>query len=124
MLATRTDAVARAIFRLAPDVEVLVVTVDDDVASVTARLDPITRAKVCVVAARFSRAQLELVRQHLTENHERWQLDTWGPCIDGAGQAGTHAHTFRIFPDLAAWADGLPPGLLEITASLTPAAPE
>jgi len=61
------------------------------------------------------------VRDHLHAHHEDWNLYAYGGYTSTEdGQAKITARLVRILPELAAWADSLPAGILDLEPWLTP----
>jgi len=108
-------------FRPSEDQAVLVVAAADP-AAVEAHLRPQLGPLLCVVPSRWTRAELQAVRAHLHAHHEQWNLYAWGGCTSTEdGQARITASLTRILPEVAAWADSLPAGILGLTPWLIPA---
>lgn len=113
--------VQRAIFRPSEDQEVLVVAATD-VEAVTRRLSPSLPNQLCVVRSRFTRAQLDEVRDVLLAHFQEWRLESFGTGnSDPQGQPFATAEPVRVTPELAAWADTLPKGLLLLHPTIIPA---
>jgi hypothetical protein len=104
-------AVAVTIFRPARDRAVLVIAAADPDA-VEARLRPQLRALLCVVPSRWTKAELDAVRDHLDAQHDAWCIYLWGSSVAEDGQACITAQLTRVLPEIARWADSLPPGIL------------
>jgi hypothetical protein len=71
-------AVAMTTFRPSEDQAVLVIAATDRDA-VEARLRPQLGQRLCVVASRWTKAELDGVRAHLDAHHEQWNLLQLGP---------------------------------------------
>jgi hypothetical protein len=113
-------AVAVTMFRPSEDQAVLVVAAADPEA-VEAYLRPQLGELLCVVPSKWTTAQLEAVRAHLGAHHENWNLYAWGGYSSTEdGQAKLSASLTRILPEVAAWADSLPAGILDLKPWLTP----
>jgi hypothetical protein len=113
--------VHRAIFRPSEDQEVLVVAATD-VEAVTRRLSPSLPNQLCVVRSRFTRAQLDEIGDVLHDHFQEWRLESFGTGnSDPQGQPFATAEPVRVTPELAAWADSLPEGLLLLDPTITPA---
>jgi hypothetical protein len=114
-------AVVMTTFRPSEDQAVLVVAATDPEA-VEAYLRSQLGPLLCVVPSRWAKAELEAVRAHLHAHHEQWNLYKWGGYSSTEdGQAKVTAGLTRILPEVAAWADSLPAGILDLEPWLTPA---
>lgn len=114
-------AVIVTTFRPSEDQAVLVVAAADPEA-VEAHLRPQLGPLLCVIPSRWTRAELEAVRAHLHAHHEEWNLYKWGGYTSTEhGQAKITASLTRILPEVAAWADSLLTGILDLEPWLTPA---
>lgn len=112
-------AVARTLFRPSEDQAVLVVAATD-LDAVEAQLRPQLGPLLCVVPSKWTRAELHAVRDHLHEHHEEWDLYEWGfGSTTDDGQAQITARLTRMLPEIAAWADMLPSGILDLKPWLT-----
>ncbi|GAA1129562.1 hypothetical protein GCM10009630_29340 [Kribbella jejuensis] len=113
--------VHRVIFRPSEDQEVLVVAATD-VEAVTRALSPSLPNQLCVVQSRFTRAQLDEVGDVLHAHFQEWRLESFGTGnSDAQGQPFARAEPVRVTPELAAWADTLPHGVLLLDPTITPA---
>ena len=113
-------AVIVTTFRPSEDQAVLVVAAADPEA-VEAYLRPQLGKLLCVVPSKWTMAQLKAVRAHLHAHHEDWNLYAWGGYSSTEdGQAKITAGLTRILPEVAAWADSLPAGILDLEPWLTP----
>jgi hypothetical protein len=117
-----TVAVEAAVFRPGPDQEVLVVAATDPDA-VEARLRRRLGHRLCVVASRFTAAELGAVRDHLDARHREWKLSRLGLSMGEDGQAYVAASLTRVAPEIASWAAGLPAGILSLDPWLRPTRP-
>jgi hypothetical protein len=115
-------AVAVTLFRPSEHQAVLVVAASDQ-AAVEQRLRPQLGALLCVVASRWTKAQLDETRDYLRDRHEQWHLLQWGPQHTEDGQARMTARLVRVLPEIAAWAGSLPEGILALDPWLTPQQP-
>lgn len=106
-------AVAVTIFRPGQDRAVLVIAAADPCA-VEARLRPQLGALLCVVPSRWTKAELDAVRDHLDAQHDAWNIYVWGSSTGEDGQACITAQLTRVLPQIAWWADSLPPGILSL----------
>lgn len=112
--------VHQAIFRPSANQEVLVVAAAD-VDEVTRQMSPHFPDQLCVVPSRFSRAQLDEVRDVLHARWREWRVETFGTGSDLQAQPFITARLFRITPEIADWSDRLPEGLLRLDPALSPA---
>ena len=112
-------AVAVTLFRPSEDRAVLVVAASD-LAAVEARLRPQLGVLLCVVPSRWTKAQLDEIGDYLWERREQWQLFEWGPHHTDDGQARMTARLARVLPEIAAWADSLPDGMVALDPWLAP----
>jgi hypothetical protein len=107
------------IFRPSADQEVLVV-VATDVDVVTRRLSPHLPDQLCVVPSRFSRAQLDELRDVLLANWRGWRIESFGTSSDAQAQPFITAQPVRVTAEMADWADTLPAGLLRLRPAISP----
>lgn len=112
--------VHQVIFHPSADQEVLVVAAAD-VDTVARLLSPHFPDQLCVVPSRFSRAQLDELRDVLRTRRREWRLETFGTGSDEQAQPFITAQLFRVTADIADWADTLPEGLLRLCPALSPA---
>ncbi|WP_433003643.1 hypothetical protein [Kribbella sp. CA-294648] len=112
--------VTRTIFRPSADQEVLVIAATD-IDAVTQQMSPQLPNQFCVVPSRFTRAQLDEVRDVLLAHWREWRLESCGNGVDPQAQPFAMAQPFRVTPDLAEWADTLPAGLLRLNPAIEPA---
>lgn len=115
-------AVAVTLFRPSEDRAVLVVAASDQ-AAVEARLRPQLGVLLCVVPSRWTKAQLDEIRDYLWERREQWQLLGSGPHHTDDGQARMTARLARVLPEIAAWANSLPDGIVALDPWLAPQQP-
>ncbi|MEV0291417.1 MULTISPECIES: hypothetical protein [unclassified Kribbella] len=109
------------VFRPSADQEVLVVAATD-VDAVTRQLSPHLPDQLCVVPSRFTRAQLDEVRDVLLSHWREWRLETCGTgSADAQAQPFATAEPFRVTAEMAEWADTLPAGLLRLNPAISPA---
>lgn len=114
-------AVVVTTFRPSEDQAVLVVAAAD-LEAVEAQLRPQLGQLLCVVPSKWTRAELEAVRAHLTAHPEDWNLYMWGGYTSTEdGQAKITAGLTRMLPEVAAWAANLPTGILDLEPWLVPA---
>jgi hypothetical protein len=113
--------VTRVLFRPSTDQEVLVVAATD-IDPVTSQLSPKLPNQLCVVPSRFTRDQLNEVRDVLHAHWREWRLESFSTGrADEQAQPFTTAEPFRVTADMAEWADALPEGLLRLYPALIPA---
>jgi hypothetical protein len=112
-------AVAVSLFRPGPNQPVLVVAADD-VTAVEARLRPQLGGSLCIVPSRWTKAQLDAVRDYLRDHQEQWSLYQWGPQNTDDGQAHMAANLVRVLPAIATWATSLPQSILLLEPWLMP----
>jgi hypothetical protein len=112
-----------AVFRPGQDQEVLVVAAADPDA-VRARLRPQLGHRLCVVASRWTTAELGAVRGHLHARHRAWNLLRLGQSAGEDGQACIAASLTRVLPEIALWAESLPAGIVTLDPWLRHAHPQ
>jgi hypothetical protein len=110
-------------FRPSEDQAVLVVAAADREA-VEAQLRPQLGDLLCVVTSRWTRANLAAVRAHMQARWEEWNFYDLGESSREDGQAYLDAKLTRVLPEIADWANALPPGILTLDPWLLPAAPQ
>lgn len=113
-------AVSVAIFSPGADRTVVVVAAADQPA-VERQLRPQLGERLCVVPSRWTKDQLDGARDVLQEHVREWGLGMFDRGCRADGQASVHVMLFRVLPSMAAWAAGLPAGLLEVEPVLAPA---
>lgn len=118
-LQTSGAAVAVTIFRPGPTQAVLVVAAAD-VDAVAAILRPQLPDRLCVVASRWTRSQLDEVRGYFVGNLREWGVELVSDQVDHRAQPSIRVDLLRVTPALAEWAAALPDGLLELAPYLTP----
>ena len=91
-----------------------------DVDAVEAQLRPQLGELLCVVRSRWTRAELEVLRDHLHGRHVGWSLYLWGESVADDGQARIMARLTRVTPAVAEWAVSLQPGILALEPWLNP----
>ena len=106
-------AVAVTIFRPSHDQEVPVIAAADPHA-VDARLRPHLGELLCVVASRWTRPQLDAVRDHLRARREAWNIYLSGEFTTEDGQPYMSAQLTCVLPEVAPWAVSLPIGILSL----------
>jgi hypothetical protein len=72
-----------------------------------------------VVPSRFTRAQLDEVRDVLRAHWREWRLESSGTSSDAQAQPFITTQLFRVTPEIAEWADSLPEGLLHLRPSIS-----
>jgi hypothetical protein len=90
-----------------------------DPAAVEARLRPQLGASLCVVPSRWTKDQLDAVRDHLGQRWQQWNLLQLGLRHGEDGQPHIAARLVRVLPEIAAWAASLPPGIVALEPRLT-----
>jgi hypothetical protein len=91
-----------------------------DIDAVEKMLRPQLPDRLCVVASRWTRDQIDAVRAHLEQHGQGWAVQAFGEAIDDHGQACVEADLLRVTSDIARWAVTLPDGLLRLVPSLVP----
>jgi hypothetical protein len=117
-LADTGAAVALTLFRPGRDQAVLVVAAAD-LAAVESRLRPQLGRSLCVVPSRWAKDQLDGVRDRLHEYLQSWNIYQLAKLHAEDGQAYVSVYLVRVLPEIAAWADSLPPGILALEPWLT-----
>jgi hypothetical protein len=85
-------------------------------------LGPRLPRRLCVVASRYSAEHVREVHEVLNAPARDWGLQIWSAAgLDQDGQPHAHAELVRVTDDLAAWADTLPDGLLDLRPTIIPA---
>jgi hypothetical protein len=113
-------AVTVGMWRPSDDQVVLVVTASDVVA-VKTLLGPQLPGRLCVVPSRWTRAQLDEVSAQLRDFAlEELRCDRMGQRVDDQAQVSIEVQLMRVTEEIAAWANTVPRGLLELTPSLVP----
>lgn len=116
-------AVRVATFRPSRDQAVLVVAATD-VAAVESALRPRFDGRLCVVQSRWTRAQVDDVKQVLLEHMRDWRVDAVGSGgMSDAGQPVVNAMLVRVTPAIAEWAETIDDDLLRLEPSIVPAGP-
>ena len=118
-LADTGAATAITVFHTGENQAVLVVAAAD-LAAVEARLRPQLGASLCAVASRWTKDQLDGVRDHLDQRWQQWNLLQLGPQHAEDGQPHIAARLVRVLPEIAVWAASLPPGIVAFEPWLTP----
>jgi hypothetical protein len=119
-LADTGAAVAITLFHPGSNQAVLVVAAAD-LAAVEARLRPQLGNSLCVVPSRWTKDQLDDIRDQLHQRWQHWNLYQLGPQHSEDGQAHITARLVRVLPEIATWAASLPSGLVALEPWLTPA---
>jgi hypothetical protein len=117
-LAGTGAAVAVTMFHPRTNQAVLVVAAAD-LAAVEARLRPQLGRSLCVVPSRWTKDELDGVRDHLRQRWQSWDLYHLGPQHAEDGQAYIAARLARVLPDIADWAASLPSGIVALEPWLT-----
>lgn len=100
----------------------MLVVAATDIAAVEAQLRPQLPDRLCIVASRWTRWQLDAAHEHLRARWEQWGIYGTGPSCDEHAQATMTAKLVRVTDEIASWADGRPAGLVTLDPCLTPAA--
>lgn len=116
----RSSAAVTACWRWPTDTQPVLVVAAHDPAAVEAQLRPQLGPRLCVVASRWTRVQLDEARRYALDHWQEWAIDTIGEPCDGSAQAHIQVRLFRVLPDAAAWADSLEPGLVVLDPALRP----
>jgi len=119
-LADTGAATAITLFHPGKNQAVLVVAAAD-LAAVEARLRPQLGTSLCVVPSRWTKDQLDGVRDHLYQRSQQWNLLQLGPQHAEDGQPHIAARLVRVLPEIAVWAASLPSGIVALEPWLTPA---
>ena len=119
-LADTGAAVAITLFHPGKSQAVLVVA-GTDLAAVEARLRPQLGKSLCVVPSRWTKDQLDGVRNHLHQRRQHWNLVQFGPQHAEDGQAHVAALLVRVLPEIADWTASLPAGIVALEPWLNPA---
>jgi hypothetical protein len=69
---------------------------------------------LCVVPSRWTKDQLDGVRDHLHQRWQHWNLYQLGPQHAEDGQADITARLVRVLPEIAVWAASLPSGIVAL----------
>lgn len=117
-LKTSGAAVTVVIFRPRPNQAVVVVAATDP-GAVKARLGPQLPGRLCVVTSRWTRQQLDAVREHARQRWDRWGVELVHERIDDNAQPHIEIELVRVTTETAAWAATLPDGLLTLNPILT-----
>jgi hypothetical protein len=115
-------AVAVTIFRPSQDQEVLVIAAADPHA-VEAQLRPHLGELLCVVPSRWTKSQLDAVRDHLRAQSQAWNIYLSGGYNGEDGQPYIRTQLTRVLPEIAHWAVSLPTGILSLDPWLRPTDP-
>jgi hypothetical protein len=118
-LADTGAATAITLFHPGKNQAVLVVAAAD-LAAAEARLRPQLGTSLCVVRSRWTKDQLDGVRDHLGQRWQQWNLLRLGPRHAEDGQPHIAARLVRVLPEIAVWAAALPPGIVAFEPWLTP----
>jgi hypothetical protein len=93
-----------------------------DVEAVERVLAPQLARRLCVVKSRYTAAHLREVREMFDARHVEWGFESWtSEGMTAQCQPYAEVVLTRITADLAAWADTLPDGLLNLYPILKPA---
>jgi hypothetical protein len=105
--------VSICLFRPSPRQVVLVVAAEQPV-EVEAALRPHIGARMCVIASRWTRRQIDDLAADLRDGMREWLIYQCGESATADGQAVVFAKVARVLPAFAGWATPLPDGLLRI----------
>jgi hypothetical protein len=119
-LADTGAATAITLFHPGKNQAVLVVAAAD-LAAVEARLRPQLGTSLCVVPSRWTKDQLDGVRDHLDQRSLQWNLLQLGPQHAEDGQPHIAARLVRVLPEIVSWAASLPSGIVALEPWLAPA---
>jgi hypothetical protein len=111
--------VALAQFRPSPTQVVLVIAASDP-AQAERELRPRFGSRLCVVASRWTRRQVDAVRVAAAAHMSDWQLYYCGETVTEDGQAIVTIGATRVGAELLEWAAAIPGGLLGVDAWLSP----
>lgn len=112
-------AVTIVTFRPTDDRAVLVVAATD-ADRVREVLGPQLPDRLCIVTSRWTRDELDSVRNRLRDRWDEWAVDTISEPCDERAQASVHVDVLRVSETLASWTETLPAGLLTVEAALAP----
>jgi len=84
------------------------------------RLRPVCGQRLCVVPSRYSQAQVDAVRADIHRHFQDWQVYFCGLTSGEHGQILMTLSLVRLTPDIAAWAEKVPAGLLAVDPWLVP----
>lgn len=115
-------AVTIATFRPGPHQAVLVVAAAD-ARVVEGWLRPQLGPRLCVVPSRWTKREIDAVRNHLYDRFAAWNIYRLVVETLDDAQARVTAELTRVLPEIAAWAASLPPGILGLDPWLRPAHP-
>jgi hypothetical protein len=76
--------------------------------------------RLCVIASRWTKAQVHDTAAHLRTNMDRWQIYVTGESVTEDGQTLVQADSVRVVPEMIDWARPLPDGLVRIAPWLAP----
>lgn len=112
-------AVQATVFRPTTRSTVLVVAAANP-ARVTDELVPLLGDQVCVITSRYSREEVDTVRQEIMAGFAGWQAYASGTTSDLGGQPLLTLDVVRVLPDLVDRARHWPPRLVAVHAWLAP----
>jgi hypothetical protein len=81
--------------------QAVLVVATADLAAVEAWLRPQLGASLCVVPSRWTKNQLDGVRDHLDQGSQQWDLLQLGPQHAEDGQPHIAARLVRVLPEIA-----------------------
>jgi hypothetical protein len=116
----RSSAAVTVCWRWPSDSQPVVVVAACDAAAVEARLRPQLGPRLCVVASRWTRAQLDEARGYASDHWTEWAIDRITEPCDEDAQARIEIDLLRVLPDAARWADSIESGLVVFDPALRP----
>jgi hypothetical protein len=115
-----TGAIVNVVmFRPSPD-QVVAVAAATDPAAAEAYLRPQLGARLCVVASRWTRAQIDHASSHLHAMHDPWRIYLTGQRTDDQAQVSITASLVQVTAEIADWAASQPDGLITLNPCLRP----
>jgi hypothetical protein len=76
--------------------------------------------RLCVVASRFSRSELDDTSASIRARWKDWAVYQLSEPTDGSGQPHLQASLTRMLPEVATWHRTRPAGIIDIQPWLTP----
>lgn len=113
------NCVSTVMFRPRPD-SVVMVVVATNTEEAEAAWRPVLGPRLCIVRSRWTKGQLDQVRDDLVSRWEEWTISAIGGPIAEDAQRSVDALVLRVMPGMAAWARDLPDGLFHVTPTLRP----
>jgi hypothetical protein len=115
-----TGAIVRVVVFRPNDTSQVLVVVANDRAAAEARLRPQLGDSLCIVDSRWTRPQLDGVREDLQTHWRDWQLHGLMERAASDGQPYVEARPSIVTPEIAEWARPLPDGLTMLAPWLHP----